>query len=168
MYGKILEEELVEGEGMTMVVKEKTHQEVRNGKNCKARRIDHIYSNSAEKLRDTRTVMEAGSHHSLVLTTLLERMEQKGPQQHRARVRKNYSKEKLLTEMDKKDWKFEKLDNIEQENKLNHLKSLVSKLEGNLRCSMDTEWPMRTINRRVKTESWLDDEEIIREKQEEN
>ena len=91
-YGQILEEELIDGGGMKMVVKEATHQEVRNGTNCRARCIDHIYCNTAEKMRDTRVVAEGGSRHQLVMTTLMERMEYKGPQQHRARVRKNYCK----------------------------------------------------------------------------
>ena len=50
-YGKILEEELIEAAGMTMVVKDTTHQEVRKGIKCKARRIDHIYCNSPEKTK---------------------------------------------------------------------------------------------------------------------
>ena len=65
------------------MVKENTHQEVRNGRKCRARCTDHIYTNSVEKLKDTKAVLESGSHHKLLVTTVMERMVLKGPQQHK-------------------------------------------------------------------------------------
>ena len=168
IYGQILEEELIDGGGMKMIVKESTHQEVRNGTNCRARCIDQIYCNSAEKIRDTRVVMEGGSGHQLVMTTLMERMEYKGPQQHKARIRKNYNKNDFLCEMDKLDWTFLTMEETECEKKTEHLKYLVHKLSSNIRTAMDSRWPMRIINKRVKLEQWLDDEDIMKEKKEEN
>ena len=81
-YGEILEEELVEEGRFSMVVKESTHQEIRHGKKCRERSIDHIYCNSTERLKDTRAVTETGSHHKVIMTSLMERMELKGPQKH--------------------------------------------------------------------------------------
>ena len=108
-----MEEELIEGGGMSMVIKENTHQEVRRGKKCRARCIDHIYCNAAERLKNTQVIAEGGSHHRLLKTTLMERLELKGPQQHEARLKKGYGKEELLYEMDKFDWSFSKLQGRE-------------------------------------------------------
>ena len=44
-----MEEELLADIGLSMVINEPTHQEVHNGKQCRARCIDHIYTNASMK-----------------------------------------------------------------------------------------------------------------------
>ena len=70
--------------------------------------------------------------------------------------------------MDKLDWPFSMMEDIEYEKKTEHLKYLVHKLSTNIRTAMDSRGLMRMINKRVKSEKWLDDEDINIEKKEEN
>ena len=72
--GADLEEILICDAGLDMIVKEATHQEVKNGVLCRARTIDHIYTNSPEKTLNTRAINEAGSHHKLLITKIRENM----------------------------------------------------------------------------------------------
>ena len=92
VIGADIEEVLVLESGLDMLIKEFTHQEVKNGIPCNARTIDHIYSNSPEKTMNTRTVLESGSHHKLLLTRIMGKVLNKAPLQHKARQRSLYEK----------------------------------------------------------------------------
>ena len=103
-YGGILEDYLICEGGLKMLIKEGTHQGIRRGEHCQLRCLDHIYSNRPDKMQNTRVIKEMGSHHSLTVTTLRENTKLKGPTQHRACIRKNYTKERYIQELDKCKW----------------------------------------------------------------
>ena len=86
-FGEILEDQLIGEGGLELIMKEKTHQSIRNNKNCAARAIDHIYCDIPNRAQNTRAVDEPGSHHKLILTTIRGRVDHKGPTQHMARER---------------------------------------------------------------------------------
>ena len=101
--GRRLVEELTGEAGLEMVVKEITHQEVRRGVLCKGRCIDHMFTNIPYRQGKVNVEQIAGSHHSLVYSAFTKAVVRKGPGQRRVRVRKTYTKEGYLAELDKKD-----------------------------------------------------------------
>ena len=103
-YGTILEDSLINEGGMTMIMNEGTHQNIKQGAQNRIKCIDHIYCNSPERMKNTKAISEAGSHHKITIASLLEKVPMKGPHQHIARVRKSYTKEKLISELDTLNW----------------------------------------------------------------
>ena len=103
VLGKMLREEFMDSTGVEMLVKEPTHQELRGGKHCKNRLIDHFYSNNKNKVKSVEAVNLSGSKHKLVVAEICRNMKYSGPKQKLVRVRKNYSAEGLLQQLAVRD-----------------------------------------------------------------
>ena len=164
--GADLEETLVCEAGLDMIIKEATHQEVRKGTQCKPRTIDHLYTNSPEKTTNTKVLDQAGTHHKLLMTRIMDKPMNKAPLQHKGRQRKLYSKEKYLEELDGKDWKLPEESPNREEN-IAYLKELVQRLTWNLRSGLDSICPLVTLNRRVKQDPWLLEHEVVSQSEKE-
>ena len=65
--GKFLREDLMDSTGLEMIVKEPTHQEIRKGKPCRNRLIDHIYTNHKQKVQKVHVRHVGGCHHKLIV-----------------------------------------------------------------------------------------------------
>ena len=61
--GRILKENLIEEMGLQMTIEEFTHQEIRQGRLCRERHIDHIYTNMTNKITGSKATEIAGLNH---------------------------------------------------------------------------------------------------------
>ena len=154
VYGSIITEELLETTGWHMVVENATHQGIRKGKSCKARIIDHVYTNCHEKLKNLREISYQGSHHKLLRFDFIKRIKYLKPKQMRTRVKKNYSKKAILEELDKHDWNVEDWENKSFREKIFILESAVDKFNHNIQTSLDKIAPIKMINMRKEREPW--------------
>ena len=155
VYGEILEDMLIEEGGLEQIIKWKTHQSIRNGTNCKSKIIEQIYTDSPEKTSNTRAILESGSHHKIVMTTMRERIPHKGTLQHRARQRNKYTRQEYHEELYKKKWNLEPKEGNRTGTEIRYLENMVALLTNNLCEAMDKICPTKTINKRASFEPWL-------------
>ena len=158
--GKLLREGIVEELGLDMHVTGVTHQEVRRGITCRGRIIDHIYSNLGHRLEDVKVLDVLGSNHKMVTATLLKKVNYKTPPQVLVRVRKEYSKEKLLHLLDTADWSLPDTTSSNKEEKAIKLEEAVEKITKNFKEVLDKIAPMKMVNNKHKKDDWKKDEDL--------
>ena len=169
--GTILEQELIIGAGMDMVVKDITHQEIRQGRKCRGKTIDHIYTNVDSRIENVKAISEPGAHHKLIYADIRRKIKLKGPRQQRNRYRKNYSKKSLLEELDAMNWddiEIQQSEKIEENHtEIMILENRVQRLTNNLNKALDKIAPMKTMNMRTTREPWINRDNLSKQKQKE-
>ena len=85
-------------------------------------------------------------------------MEKRGKvekKQNRVRIRKSYSKEKFLFELNKEDWNFQNNNMNNNVDKAEEtLENNIAKLSNNLRRALSKVAPIKIINVRREEEPW--------------
>ena len=160
--GKIINNELLIETGLEMIIKEFTHMEVRNGVECAKRCIDHVYTNQVGLVKNIEVKNQSGSHHKLLKVEVNKKIQPTGVRQHRARVRKQYSKTALLNELDRCNWELPENDSNNPKDRILKLEEVVNKLNINMKTALEKIAPMKVLNKRVTREPWRCDEEVLR------
>ena len=96
----------------------------------------------------------------MVEATVRSRVKFHGPRQAKVRVRRGYTKEKYLWELDKECWNFPSPSSSTQEEKVMVLESSVAKLVRNLRNGLDRIAPINIINLKTIQEPWRNDHQV--------
>ena len=100
-------------------------------------------------------------HHKLRNTKLRRNMKFSGPKQKRVRVRKNYSKEALLEELDNCSWTLDSVnDNTTMTEKIQILEKTVDMVNYNLNKALDKVAPFKIVNQRKEQEPWKNEDEV--------
>ena len=82
-------------------------------------------------------------------------------------IRKKYTKEGFLHELDKKDWNFCIMENNTPGKRSKNLENLVEQYTENICQSLDVVAPIKTVNIKTKQNSGRNSEEIRRQQENE-
>ena len=83
-----------------------------------------------------------------------------GIKQTKARLRKNYSKENFLNELDKRNWTMSTNGSERPGKRKKNLEKFVEKYTKNITESLESIAPIKTINIRTGTDKWKGSSEI--------
>ena len=153
--------------GLELVITGETHKAIRSGENCQGTLIDHVYTNVKHKLTDIKKQEQSGSHHKLLSMTLRSSVKFQGPKEIRTRVRKRYTKEGFLTELDRRDWTLEQKSGKNRVEQIGLLERTVKKLVNNVKDSLRNLAPIKLINMRAEEEPWVEDHDVVKMKEKE-
>ena len=83
-----------------------------------------------------------------------------GPKQIKIRIRKNYTKDKFLWELDRESWIFPDPHGKSKYEKINILEESVSKFNKNITTALNRVAPMKIVNIKSTEEPWKNNEEV--------